>query len=135
MVSVLIVIGCLVAAFFVVVTVQSSPKNPAGFARMIARQQRLALNTIKKADPGLSREQAYLKAMNTRTPHEEDELLRMLNQVKKEAGRSGEPFRFNDLVYHLSVLEYTKRVPLEKRRTELYPEMEKAVKAAIPDDT
>jgi hypothetical protein len=134
MINVLIAIICLVAAFFVVVSIKSSPKNPTGFARMIAKQQRLALNTIKKADPGISREQRYLKAMNTRTSHKEDELRQMLNQAEKEAKKSDKPLKFNHLVYQLSVLEYTKRVPLEKRRTDLYPEMEKAVKAVISDE-
>jgi hypothetical protein len=134
MISVLFAIGCLVAAFFVVVSIKSSPKNPIGFARMIARQQRLALNTIKKAGPGLSREQGYLKAMNTRTYHKEDELRQMISQVKKEFKASDKSLKFNELVYRLSILEYTKRVPLEKRRTDLYPEMEKTVKAVISDE-
>ncbi|MFO8089274.1 MAG: hypothetical protein R6U13_05510 [Desulfatiglandaceae bacterium] len=134
MINVLIAIVCLVAAFFVVVSIKSSPKNPTGFARMIAKQQRLALNTIKKADPALSREQRYLKAMNTRTSPQEDELRQIINQAKKESKKPDKALKFNDLVYQLSVLEYTKRVPLEKRRTDLYPEMEKAVKAVISDE-
>jgi hypothetical protein len=133
MLSILIGIGCLVAAFFVIVAIKSSPGNPARFARMIAKQQRLALNTIKKANPGLSREQIHLKAMNTRTAHGEDELREMLNQAKKECKKTGNPLRFNDLVYRLSLLEYEKRLPPEKRRTELYPDMEKAVKEVISD--
>lgn len=131
MISALIAIVCLVAAFFVVVSIKSSPKNPIAFARMIAKQQRLALNTIQKADPGLSREQSYLKAMNTRTSLQEDELRQMLNQAGKAFKKSGKPLKFSDLVYRLSILEYTKRVPSEKQRTDLYPEMEKAVKEVI----
>jgi hypothetical protein len=134
MISVLIAIVCLVAAFFVVISIKSSPRNPTNFARMIAKQQRLALKTIKKANPGLSREQSYLKAMNTRTSHQEDDLREMLNQARKASRKSDEPLKFNELVYRLSILEYTKRLPIEKRRTDLYPEMEKAVKAVISDE-
>jgi hypothetical protein len=59
----------------------------------------------------------------------------MINQAKKESKKPDKALKFNDLVYQLSILEYTKRVPLEKRRMDLYPEMEKAVKAVISDET
>jgi hypothetical protein len=134
MISILIGFVCLIIAFFVVVIIKSSPNNPARFANMIAKQQRLALNTIRKAEPGLSIEQGYIKAMATRTPHREDELRRMLGQTKKEAKESGEPLRFNELIYRLAVAEYTMRVTAEKRRPEMYPEMKKAIKAVIADD-
>lgn len=134
MVEILIAIPFLTVAFFVLVVIRYSPKNPIRFARMIAKQQRLVLKTIKKADPGLSREKAYLKTMGTRTPVQDDELRGILNQAGKEAGDTGETVRFNRLVGRLAVLEYTKRVPPEKQKTEMFPAMEEAVRMLIPDE-
>jgi len=134
MVSILIAIPILTIAAFIFVTVRFSPKDPIRFARMIAKQQRLVLNTIKKADPGMTREKVYLKTMGTRTPHHEDELRKMLNQAKKEAGEAGEKLRFNELVGRLAILEYTKRVPEGSRKTDMFPAMKDAVKDLIPED-
>ena len=133
MVSILIAIPFLTVAFFLFIHFRFSPSNPVRFARMIAKQQRLVLRTISKADPGLSREKVYLKTMGTRTPHQEEELLKILKQAKAEAKASVEPLRFNELVCRLAISEYKKRVPPEKQKTEMFPAMEAAVKALIPD--
>lgn len=133
MVSVLIAIPFLTVAFFLLIHFRYSPSNPVRFARMIAKQQRLVLKTIIKADPGLSRKKAYLKTMRTRTPHQEEELLEIIKQAGSQAG-PGEPLRFNDLVSRLVIQEYKKRVPPEKQKTDMFPAMEDAVRTLISND-
>ena len=134
MVSVLMAVGGVIVAAFIVIVVMSSPKNPRRFASMIARQQRIALNTMRKNNPGMSRESLYLKAMETRTAHKENDLKALLAKKKKAASRGGGTLMFNDLVAELVIMEYRVRLPKQTHDESRYPEMISAVKAAIPDE-
>ena len=99
---------------------------------MIARQQRLALKTLQRANPGLGKREGWLKALETRPLFQEHELHQLLEDVTKAARTK--PLKFGDLVAELAILEYSRRVPAAKQAQLKYPEMRAAVRAAIPED-
>ena len=134
MLNLLIALLCVSAAAFVVLIAVSSPRNPKRFARMIARQQRMALNTLRKNNPSLTREQLYYKALATRVTLEEDALRRLITKAGRDAKNRGTRVRFNELVSELVIQEYKKRLPPRKQDLSRVPEMTAAVKSAIPDD-
>jgi hypothetical protein len=131
-----ILIGLAVAIGlgFAVMVILSSPANPVRFAKAIARQQRLALKTLQRANPGLGKREGWRKAIETRPLFEEHELHQLMDDVAKAARARGAPLKFGDLVAELAILEYSRRVPAAKQAQDKFPEMRAAVWATIPED-
>ena len=134
MISIAVLIIAAVVLFLIILGVRSSPKNPRNFARMIARQQLMALNTLRKANPGIGKEELYLKALTTRIQHKEEEIFELLIRAGKKAGRENNPLKFNDLVAMVVAMEYKKRAAPSKQEGSVILEMENITKSIIPDN-
>jgi len=132
--GILIGLAVAIGLGFTVMVIRSTPANPVRFAGAIARQQRLALKTLQRANPGLGKREGWLKALETRPLFQEHELHQLLEDVSKAARARGAPLTFGDLVAELAILEYSRRVPTAKQAQDKFPEMRAAVQAAIPED-
>jgi len=134
MISIVVVIISAVVLCLIILGVKSSPKNPHAFAKMIAKQQLMAFNTVKKANPGLSKQELYLKALTTRIQHKEEEIVEILSKAGEKAERDRGTLRFNDIVAEIVVLEYKKRVAPSRQDASVISEMEKITRSVIPDN-
>lgn len=134
MVYIIVSVIALVILLFIIKVVKTSPGNPRGLARSIAKTQVISLSAVKEKYPNLSQEEQYFNALITRPGYTEETIKGIINSTKESAEKRGDVLKFNEVVLQLVMIEYLRRTGETTRDFSRSPEMMEGVLSVIPDD-
>ncbi|MFW6272054.1 MAG: hypothetical protein ACOC1Q_03315, partial [Desulfosalsimonas sp.] len=82
--TIILIIGLLIL-FLIYKVIKTSPGNPRGFAKSIAKTQLNSLSAIKGKYPNLSKEKQYYNAMITRPGYTDETIKGIIKNAKETA--------------------------------------------------
>lgn len=111
--------------------VQSS--KPEGFAKGVAKAQKIPYLAVKEKYPDSSKEENYARAISTRSGYDKKRAKSLVSSAKEVSKAWGEEFNFKSVVKYLVLREYQMRAgpPSSSVRDKLMKGVEDA---SIPSD-